>query len=397
MTPIQGLVNSLVKEDFYELWHQHFGHILKNSLCQAPFKVTGLPTVIAPIDTSPCKGCILGKMHNHSYPASGKQVTHPLGLVHTNLVGPMPTKLHYRACYVLAFIDDYSGYALVAFIYNKDATSQYFQAMVFWAKTFTGHLLTSVCSNHGGGVWLGDYNCSFNPEVLLTRHLFPIHPNRMDMQRGSIELCLKKQKPYTNMLVCHNISGMMLLKLHCIFIIDNPCVIMIRRHSLNHSMETNLMFLTLGFLEHVLTFGYHLCKQQQDKLSPKSEEMTFIGYKPNTKGYHFWSKERGWVFASTNAIFNEKVILYCSRDKVDGHTPIPVKDEKLFPALNNLPQDDTWKHRDPEPSQDINVPLPLSLGQLPNQLFPPDDEHSSGHFSPSTTPWIPQMNVLSLL
>ena len=33
-------------------------------------------------------------------------------------------------------------------------------------------------------------------------------------------------------------------------------------------------------------------EQRQDKLSPKSEEMTFIGYEPNTKGYRFWSKER---------------------------------------------------------------------------------------------------------
>ena len=66
MTPIWGLVNSLVKEDSYELWHQRFGHLSKNALHQAPFKVAGLPTVVAPIDTSPCKGCALGKMHDHS-------------------------------------------------------------------------------------------------------------------------------------------------------------------------------------------------------------------------------------------------------------------------------------------------------------------------------------------
>ena len=28
-------------------------------------------------------------------------------------------------------------------------------------------------------------------------------------------------------------------------------------------------------------------EQWPDKLSPKSEEMTFIGYEPNTKGWHF--------------------------------------------------------------------------------------------------------------
>ena len=147
MTPTRGLVNSLVKEDSYELWHQRFRHIAKNALRQAPFHVTGLPTVLTPVDSSPCKGCALGKMHDRSYPASGKRATRPLGLVHTDLIGPMPTESRNRACYVLTFTDDYSGYALVVFIRNKDATSQHFQAMVSWAETFTGHSLTSVRSD----------------------------------------------------------------------------------------------------------------------------------------------------------------------------------------------------------------------------------------------------------
>ena len=155
MTPIRGLVNSLVKENSYKFWHQHFGHIAKNALCQAPFHVTGLPTVVAPINTFPCKGCALGKMHDRSYPASGKRATCPLGLVHTDLVGPIPTVSHTCAHYLLSFIDDYSGYALVAFIRNKDATSQHFRAMVSWAETFTGHSLTSVRSDRGGEFMAG--------------------------------------------------------------------------------------------------------------------------------------------------------------------------------------------------------------------------------------------------
>ena len=119
MTPTRGLANSLVKEDSYELWHQRFGHIAKNALRQAPFHVTGLPTVLSPVDPSPCKGCALGKMHDRSYPASEKRATHPLGLVHTDLVGPMPMESRTRARYVLTFINDYSGYALVAFIDRK--------------------------------------------------------------------------------------------------------------------------------------------------------------------------------------------------------------------------------------------------------------------------------------
>ena len=178
MTPIRGLVNLLVEEDSYELWHQRFGHIAKNALRQAPFHVTGLPTAIAPIDTSPCKGCALGKMHDCSYPASGKRATRPLGLVHTDLVGPMSTESRTRACYVLTFIDDCSGYALVAFIRNKDTTSQHFKAMVSWAETFTGHSLTSVCSDRGGEFMAGELQLFFRSRGVTHQTSVPHTPQQ---------------------------------------------------------------------------------------------------------------------------------------------------------------------------------------------------------------------------
>ena len=178
MTPTRGLVNSLVKEDSYELWHQRFGHIAKNALRQAPFHVNGLPTVVAPIDASPCKGCALGKMHDRSYPASGKRATRPLGLVHTDLVGPMPTESQTCARYVLTFVDDFSGYALVAFICNKDATSQHFKAMVSWAETFTGHSLTSVHSDRGGEFMAGELQSFFRSRGVTHQTSVPHTPQQ---------------------------------------------------------------------------------------------------------------------------------------------------------------------------------------------------------------------------
>jgi hypothetical protein len=58
-------------------------------------------------------------MHDRSYPPSGKRATHPLGLVHTDLIGPMPTESRSLAHYVLTFINDYSGYSLVAFFMQQ--------------------------------------------------------------------------------------------------------------------------------------------------------------------------------------------------------------------------------------------------------------------------------------
>ena len=178
MTPIQGLVNLLVKEGSYELWHQCFGHIFKNALHQAASKATSLPTVVAPIDTSLCKGCTLGKMHDYSYPASGKQATCPLELVHTDLIGPMPIESRTRARYILTFINNYLRYALVAFLHNKDATSQHFQAMVSLAETFTGHSLTSVCSDRGGEFMAGKLQSFFRSRGVTHQTSVPHTPQQ---------------------------------------------------------------------------------------------------------------------------------------------------------------------------------------------------------------------------
>ena len=167
---------SLVKEDSYDLWHQCFGHLSRNALHQAPSRVTGLPSIILPDSIPPCKGCALGKMHDRSYPPSGKRASCPLALVHTDLVGPVEPHSHAR--YVLTFIDDYSGYSLVVFICNKDATSQHFKTMVSWAETFTGHSLTSVRSDHGGEFMAGELQQFFTSRGVTHQTSVPHTPQQ---------------------------------------------------------------------------------------------------------------------------------------------------------------------------------------------------------------------------
>ena len=396
MTPTRGLVNSLVKEDSYELWHQRFGHIPKNDLRQAPFHVTGLPTVTTPVTISPCKDCALGKMHDRSYPPSGKCATHPLELVHTDLVGPMPTESRTRAHYVLTFIDDYSGYALVAFICNKDTTSLHFQAMVSWAETFTGHSLISVHSDHGGEFMAGELQVFFHSRGVTHQTSAPHTPQQNGRAERFNRTLLEKAEAI-HLYACLPWS---FWQDAC----ETTLHIYNRQPIHRHDWKTPIESFNgdKPDVSYFRVFGTHTYvwippKQWQDKLSSKSEEMTFIDYEPNTKGYFFWSKERRRVFVSPNIIFDEKVFPYCSRDKADGHPPIPIEDENLFTALDNLPSDDTQNQREPEPSRDINVPLPLGLGQLPNQPFPWDDEHLSRHSSPSTTPWFPRTDDLSPL
>ena len=116
----------------------------------------------------------------------------------------------------------------------------------------------------GGNSWAKNFTHSFRPQTLLIKLQFPIHPNRMVMQRGSIELCLKKLKLYDNTLVCLDPSGKTQLKQPCISTTDNPCIIINGGHPLKSSMEINLMFHTSRYLAHTLTCLY---PQNSDRIS----------------------------------------------------------------------------------------------------------------------------------
>ena len=369
---MDGSIHSLAKEGFYDLWYHCLGHPSKNALHVAPSHVTGMLFVALLKMDTPYKGCALGKMHDRPYPPSDKCTTCPLGLVHSDLVGLMPTKSRSHAHYVLTFNDDYSGFAVVVFLHTKDAVLQHFKSMVSWAETSMDHLLTSVCSDQGGKFMTRTLQSFFQSRG-ITHQTFVSHTPQ---QNGYAErfngtllekaeairqhACLPRSFWQDTVEIALHIYNQQLMRHHEwktpieLFNGDKPDV---------------SYFRIFGSLVYVFISP----EQQQDKLSPKSEEMIFIGYEPNTKGYCFWSKERKRVFISTNTIFDEKIFPYCSRDKEDGPAPIPVEEED---PIEDLIKDDTQR-RDPKPSQDILVPLPLGLGHQLDQPCLLDDGHSS--------------------
>ena len=103
-----------------------------------------------------------------------------------------------------------------------------------------------------GNFWIEIYNHSSHPKVSLIRPPFPILLSRMVVQRDSIISCLRKQKSCGNMPVCQSLSGKMLLRLHCIFIIINQYVIIIGKCPLRYSMKINLIFPTSEYLRLML-------------------------------------------------------------------------------------------------------------------------------------------------
>ena len=73
ITPMNDVLSSLARQDLYDLWHTHFGHLSKDALQQAPLHVTGLPTISVPASLPSCKGCAMRKKANQPFLSSDKR------------------------------------------------------------------------------------------------------------------------------------------------------------------------------------------------------------------------------------------------------------------------------------------------------------------------------------
>ena len=144
ITPVIGSVASLADQQSYSIWHQCFDHTSRNALCYTHKQLSNVLLLEIPPSHPSCHGCTVGKIPDCSFPGSSKCADCPLALVHMDLIGPFPVEPWSCACYILTFIDDFTGYALLTFLQVKSAVKLHFQNMVSWAETFTGHCLTSV-------------------------------------------------------------------------------------------------------------------------------------------------------------------------------------------------------------------------------------------------------------
>ena len=136
--------------DVSKIWHEIFG-LMNYRYLQTLHKegmVEGLPQMQP--STGACIGCVIGNHPEHSYEkGKTRRVTQPLGLVNSNLIGPLPTPSYGGSRYVLTFIDDYSRFCWVYFLKLK---SEVFEQLKVWkslVENQSGKKIKLLRNDHG--------------------------------------------------------------------------------------------------------------------------------------------------------------------------------------------------------------------------------------------------------
>ena len=111
--------------------------------------VTGVPILSVEHDDL-CRGCVLGKYAKASFSRSNNRAECVLGLIHSDICGPMSTRTLSGGEYFVTFIDNHSRKTSIYFFKTKDEVFDRFREFKALVENMTGRKIKVLCSDNGG-------------------------------------------------------------------------------------------------------------------------------------------------------------------------------------------------------------------------------------------------------
>ncbi|MCO5567959.1 hypothetical protein L7F22_021655 [Adiantum nelumboides] len=126
------------------LWHYRLGHLNHASMRITAAKHLALQYDLpAKSKLSLCEGCLFGKLSQQKFPTRTTATHQPLQIVHSDLCGPLPIPSLTHNHYFITFIDDFTRFAMVAFIKDKSSATV-LQQFKTYQKLVENHLELSI-------------------------------------------------------------------------------------------------------------------------------------------------------------------------------------------------------------------------------------------------------------
>ncbi|GKD76233.1 retrotransposon protein, putative, ty1-copia subclass, partial [Tanacetum coccineum] len=111
--------------DFTYLWHCRLAHISKKRI--EKLQQEGLLKSTDDESFDQCVSCLSGKMTRKSFPHRPERATDLLGIIHTDVCGPLRHVSKQGASYFITFTDDYSRYGYVYLLKHKHEVFETFK------------------------------------------------------------------------------------------------------------------------------------------------------------------------------------------------------------------------------------------------------------------------------
>lgn len=326
-------------ENCIHQWHRRLGHRDPKAIrkMEADGLVEGMKIVNCNIKES-CETCIKGKMTRLPFP---KQSTcsskAPLDLIHTDVCGPMQTATANGKRYIVTFIDDFSSFTVIQLLKEKSEVEGTIREFIKFCNTLFGSNPKVIRSDRGGeytGKRLQDYLKSEGIQVQFTTPYSP-------QQNGKAE---RKNRTLVEMSRCLLIDA------------DLPKSFWGEAVSTANYIQNRVLTRATKQTPYELWYGkkpdvsnlhifgskcfVHIPSEKRQKLDSTANQMIFLGYDANSKGYRCYDASKNKVVVSRDVRFTEVELRDCSMDFPQK------KQDTLQIEEENLPVSDSVSNSD---------------------------------------------------
>lgn len=300
--PIESIC-MIANETNAMLWHRRFGHVNYGTLCKLNDAVDGICVNGDDAQIKQCKVCDLGKQHRNPFPISETRSTKILELIHTDLCGPMENKSIGGARYMLTFTDDFSRKTFLYFLKEKSQVYKIFTEFRKRVEIETESKIKCIRSDNGMeymSAIFDDYckqngiqhqlTCVYTPQ----QNGVAERANRTIIEKAKCMLFDSDLERKFWAEACNTAAYVMNRTPRVRLVGKTP----IEMWSGKKPDVSNLRIFGSKVMVHVP-------KEKRQKWSPKANEMIFIGYDNQKKGFRCYDNQSKKVIVSRDVKFYE--------------------------------------------------------------------------------------------
>ncbi|GJU32999.1 retrotransposon protein, putative, ty1-copia subclass [Tanacetum coccineum] len=371
--------NGIYEIDMHDL-HCRLAHINKKHIKQ--LQQDGLLKSMDDESLDKYESCLSGKMTKKHFSHSNEKAKDLLGIIHTDVCGPLRHVSRQGASYFITFTDDYSRYGYVYLLKHKHEVFETFKVFKNEVENQLGKTIKAIRSDRGGEYISQEFKDYLKANGIVQQLTPPYTPqhngvserrNRtlLDMVRSMMNLTTLPLSFWDYALE----SATRILNMVPTKKVDKT------PYELWYGKVPNLSYLKVWGCEALVK------RDTPDKLEQRSVKCIFIGYPKETMGYYFYFPPENKIVVARYAEFFEKRLISqeISGRAVDLEEIQEEEDTTPSEITSNIPQEVEGF----EPPQEEVIPIRRSerTHRAPNRLClnVEVEEHSLGDLNEPTS------------
>ncbi|KAK8555198.1 hypothetical protein V6N12_009351 [Hibiscus sabdariffa] len=290
------------------LWHCRLGHISERRISNLHKDGLLDPFVFEKMDV--CESCLLGKMTKAPFNGKGERASDLLGLIHSDVCGPMNTQARGGFHYFITFTDDFSRYGYIYLMRHKSEAFEKFKEFINEVQNQHGKSIKALRSDRGGEYLSHEFDELLKECGIVSQLTPPGTPqwNGVSERRNRTSLdMVRSMMSHSDLPISFwghalETATFTLNRVPSKSVQKTPCEIWTGKRP---SMSFMKIWGCQAYVKH----------QMSTKLEPRSHKCIFVGYPKETKGYYFYNPKENKVFVARTGVFLEKEILSSKRDR----------------------------------------------------------------------------------